>query len=86
MRMVRLAHLTRTGFEAGDVSTLMSPRTLICWSGNFRSFGDLEFAFETAFLNRCDEAERLIVAEYYQRAIGKALDISGARPWRRKPE
>ena len=83
MQMVRMAELTRTGFEAGDLSTLMSPRTIICWAENYRSFGSPEFAFETAFLNRCDEAERPIVAEYYQRATGRTLNVEGARPWRR---
>ena len=82
-QMVRMAELTRTGFAAGDLSTLMSPRTVICWAENYRSFRDLEFAFETAFLNRCDEAERATIAEYYQRAIGRALHPDGTRPWRR---
>jgi cobaltochelatase CobS len=83
MQMVRMAELTRTGFEAGDISTLMSPRTIICWAENYRSFGNLEFAFETAFLNRCDETERGTIAEYYQRATGRDLAPTGASPWRR---
>jgi cobaltochelatase CobS len=83
MQMVRMAQLTRTGFEAGDLSTLMSPRTVICWAENYRSFGNLEYAFETAFLNRCDEAERPIIAEYYQRAMGRVLVAEGVRPWSR---
>jgi cobaltochelatase CobS len=82
-QMVRMAGLTRVGFEAGDLSTLMSPRTVISWAENYRSFGDLEFAFETAFLNRCDEAERAVIAEYYQRAIGRELNAAGPGPWRR---
>jgi cobaltochelatase CobS len=82
MQMVRLAELTRTGFAAGDVSTLMSPRTVICWAENYRSFENLEFAFETAFLNRCDEEERAIVAEYYQRAMGREL-LMGEGRWKR---
>jgi len=86
LQMVRMAELTRTGFEAGDLSTLMSPRTVICWAENYRSFGDLEFAFEAAFLNRCDEAERPTVAEYYQRATGRTLNAAGTRPWQRQPE
>ncbi len=86
LQMVRMAELTRTGFEAGDLSTLMSPRTVICWAENYRSFGDLEFAFEAAFLNRCDEAERPTVAEYYQRATGRTLNATGTRPWHRQPE
>ena len=70
-QMVRMAAQTRVGFEAGDVSTVMSPRTVIVWAENFRIFGDLDYAFETAFLNRCDEAERPIFAEYYQRCFGR---------------
>ena len=72
---------TRIGFQAGDISTLMSPRTVICWAENYRSFGDLEYAFETAFLNRCDEAERPVVEEYYQRAIGRSLPAQTMTPW-----
>ena len=83
LQMVRMAELTRTGFAAGDISTVMSPRTVICWAENYRSFGSLEYAFETAFLNRCDEAERPIIAEYYQRALGRNLQTNGAHPWRR---
>jgi cobaltochelatase CobS len=83
MQMVRTAEQTRTGFEAGDVSTLMSPRTVIFWAENYRLFQDLDYAFETTFLNRCDEAERSIVAEYYQRAIGRSLGRAAKSPWRR---
>jgi hypothetical protein len=83
LQMVRTAEQTRTGFEAGDVSTLMSPRTVISWAENYRLFQDLEYAFETTFLNRCDESERSIVAEYYQRAIGRSLDRVKRSPWKR---
>ena len=83
LQMVRTAEQTRTGFEAGDVSTLMSPRTVICWAENYKLFRNLEYAFETAFLNRCDESERSVIAEYYQRAIGRTLTLSGGSPWRR---
>jgi len=83
LQMVRTAEQTRTGFEAGDVSTLMSPRTVISWAENYRLFQDLEYAFETTFLNRCDESERSIVAEYYQRAIGRSLDRVKRGPWKR---
>ena len=86
LQMVRTAEQTRTGFEAGDVSTVMSPRTVISWAENYRLFQDLEYAFETTFLNRCDEAERPIVAEYYQRAIGRSLDRAARSPWRRVNE
>lgn len=82
LQMVRVAEQTRIGFQAGDISTLMSPRTVICWAENYRSFGDLEYAFETAFLNRCDENDRPTIAEYYQRATGRTLKPSGTNPWR----
>ena len=83
LQMVRTAEQTRVGFQAGDVSTLMSPRTVISWADNFRLFHDLDYAFETAFLNRCDEAERPVVAEYYQRATGRTLDVNARSPWKR---
>jgi cobaltochelatase CobS len=83
LQMVRTAEQTRTGFAAGDVSTLMSPRTVIAWADNFRIFRDLEYAFATAFLNRCDEAERPVVAEYYQRATGRVVDPGARAPWKR---
>jgi cobaltochelatase CobS len=72
-RMVRLAELTRQGFRAGDVSTLMSPRTVISWAENARIFGSVAFAFLVTFLNRCDETERPVFAEYYQRALVEEL-------------
>jgi len=84
LQMVRTAEQTRIGFQAGDISTLMSPRTVICWAENYRSFGDLEYAFETAFLNRCDENDRPTIAEYYQRATGRTLKTGAAGPWRRR--
>ena len=68
-RMVALANLTRSGFMAGDISTVMSPRTVIAWAENFNIFNDVAFAFRLTFLNKCDEAERGIVAEYYQRCF-----------------
>jgi cobaltochelatase CobS len=83
LQMVRTAEQTRTGFQAGDISTLMSPRTVISWADNFRIFNDLGYAFATAFLNRCDEAERPVVAEYYQRATGRNLDLAATSPWKR---
>lgn len=83
LQMVRTAEQTRTGFQAGDISTLMSPRTVISWADNFRIFGDLDYAFSAAFLNRCDEAERPTVAEYYQRATGRSLDLAASGPWKR---
>jgi cobaltochelatase CobS len=78
--MVSLAELTRSGFINGDISTVMSPRTVITWAENHRIFNDLAFAFRTTFLNKCDEVERATVAEYYQRCLGTELKESGVRP------
>ena len=74
--MVRVADLTRKGFVAGDISTVMSPRTVITWAQNAEIFKDVGFAFRLSFLNKCDEAERPLVAEYYQRVFGKDLPES----------
>jgi cobaltochelatase CobS len=71
--MVALADLTRAGFIAGDISTVMSPRTVITWAENAKIFGDVGFAFRMTFLNKCDEAERGTVAEYYQRCFNEEL-------------
>ena len=71
--MVALADLTRAGFIAGDISTVMSPRTVITWADNARIFGDVGFAFRLTFLNKCDEAERSTVAEYYQRCFNEEI-------------
>jgi cobaltochelatase CobS len=71
--MVALADLTRAGFIAGDISTVMSPRTVITWAENTRIFGDVGFAFRLTFLNKCDEAERNTVAEYYQRCFNEEI-------------
>ena len=67
--MVALADLTRAGFINGDISTVMSPRTVITWAENTRIFNDVGFAFRLSFLNKCDEAERQTVAEYFQRCF-----------------
>ena len=83
LQMVRLANLTRAGFAAGDVSVVMSPRTVISWAQNYRVFGDLDFAFHTAFLNRCDEAERPIYGEYYQRSLGHEPEVKAPPGWKR---
>ena len=77
--MVTLADLTRRGFIEGDLSTVMSPRTVLSWAENALIFGDLRFAFRVSFLNRCDEIERVLVAEYYQRCFGEELDESWMR-------
>ena len=71
--MVRLADLTRKGFIAGDISTVMSPRTVITWAENAHILGDIKLAFRLSFLNKCDEMERAIVAEYYQRCFAEEL-------------
>jgi len=76
--MVAVADLTRTGFMAGDISTVMSPRTVITWAENTTIFNDMAFAFRTTFLNKCDEVERSTVAEYYQRCFGRELPESVA--------
>ena len=75
-QMVALAELTRKGFAAGDLSTLMSPRTVITWAENLEIFGDLALALRLSFVNKCDEAERPIVAEYFQRCFDRELDPS----------
>ncbi|MBL6957631.1 MAG: cobaltochelatase subunit CobS [Rhodospirillales bacterium] len=77
--MVEMADLTRAGFMNGDISTVMSPRTVITWAENADIFGDLAFAFRLTFLNKCDEVERAIVAEYYQRCFGDELPESAAK-------
>ena len=74
--MVRVADLTRQGFIGGDISTVMSPRTVLTWAQNTEIFGDPGFAFRLTFLNKCDEAERVLVAEYYQRVFGVELPES----------
>ncbi len=71
--MVALADLTRAGFINGDISTVMSPRTVMTWADNARIFGDVGFAFRLTFLNKCDEAERSTVAEYYQRCFNEEI-------------
>ena len=76
--MVSVADLTRQGFINGDISIVMSPRTVIMWAENANIFSDLGFAFRLTFLNKCDETERSIVAEYYQRCMGEELPESSA--------
>jgi cobaltochelatase CobS len=75
-KMVRVADLTRNAFMAGDLSTVMSPRTVITWSENADIFKDVGFAFRLTFLNKCDELERTLVAEFYQRCFGQELPES----------
>ena len=77
--MVRVADMTRNAFINGDLSTVMSPRTVITWAENAEIFGDVGFAFRVTFLNKCDELERPSVAEFYQRAFGEELPESAAK-------
>ena len=77
--MVELAELTRNGFINGDISTVMSPRTVMTWAENTEIFNDMAFAFRLTFLNKCDEVERPVVAEYYQRCFGEELPESAAK-------
>jgi cobaltochelatase CobS len=72
-QMVQVADLSRKGFINGDISTVMSPRTVLTWAENFEIFKDLAFSFRLSFLNKCDELERPIIAEYYQRSFGEEL-------------
>ncbi len=76
--MIELADLTRAGFMNGDISTVMSPRTVITWAENADIFKDVAFAFRVTFLNKCDELERTVVSEYYQRAMGEELPESAS--------
>ena len=78
--MVRVADLSRAGFMAGDISTVMSPRTVITWAENNLIFGDIGTAFRMTFLNKCDELERTTVAEYYQRCFGEELPELNVTP------
>ncbi len=75
--MVATADLSRSGFINGDISTVMSPRTVLTWAENYLLLNDLEYSFKLSFLNRCDELERSIIEEYYQRSFG--VDITDAK-------
>ncbi len=74
--MIKVASLTRRGFIAGDISTVMSPRTVINWAANSEIFKDTGYAFRVTFLNKCDEVEKNTIAEYYQRCFGEDLPES----------
>jgi len=74
--MIKVASLTRKGFIAGDISTVMSPRTVLHWAENTEIFKNTGYAFRVTFLNKCDEAEKNIIAEYYQRCFGEDLPES----------
>ena len=72
--MIKLANLTRNGFANGDISTLMSPRTVISWAENYKIFKDIRDSFKLTFLNKCDDLEKPIVNEYFQRCFD--IDIN----------
>ncbi|MEO9463431.1 MAG: cobaltochelatase subunit CobS [Marinomonas sp.] len=74
--MIKVADLSRQGFINGDISTVMSPRTVMTWAQNAEIFGEPGFSFRLSFLNKCDEAERMLVSEYYQRVFGEDLPES----------
>ncbi len=74
--MIKLANLTRSGFANGDISTVMSPRTVISWGQNYKIFKDLETSFKLTFLNKCDDVEKSIVSEYFQRCFDIDIDPS----------
>ena len=74
--MIKVATLTRKGFIAGDISTVMSPRTVLHWADNAEIFKNLGYAFRVTFLNKCDEMEKNTIAEYYQRCFGEDLPES----------
>jgi len=74
--MIKVASLTRKGFVAGDISSVMSPRTIIHWAENSEIFKDTGYAFRVTFLNKCDDLEKTIIAEYYQRCFGEDLPES----------
>ena len=74
--MIKVATLTRKGFMAGDISTVMSPRTVLHWAENSEIFKDVGYAFRVTFLNKCDHVEKNTIAEYYQRCFGEELPES----------
>tara|TARA_Y100000768_G_C23885981_1_gene637599 strand:+ start:131 stop:1108 length:978 start_codon:yes stop_codon:yes gene_type:complete len=74
--MIKVADLTRKGFINGDISTVMSPRTVLHWAENYNIFKDVGYAFRVTFLNKCDELEKKIISEYYQRCFGDDLPES----------
>ena len=74
--MIKVADLTRKGFVSGDISTVMSPRTVLHWAENTSIFKDYGYAFRLTFLNKCDDLEKKIISEYYQRCFGEELPES----------
>jgi len=82
--MIAVADLTRRGFAVGDISTIMSPRTVITWAENCEIFQDTAIAFRMSFLNKCDDIERPTIAEYYQRCFGEELQSAWLSPTTRE--
>ena len=76
LNMIKVATLTRKGFISGDISTVMSPRTVLNWCNNSQIFNDVGYAFRVTFLNKCDDSEKKTIAEYYQRCFGEELPES----------
>ena len=76
INMIKVADLSRKGFMNGDISTVMSPRTVLHWAENTNIFKDIGYAFRVTFLNKCDEIEKKIISEYYQRCFGEDLPES----------
>ena len=76
LKMIKVADLTRNGFINGDISTVMSPRTVLHWAENSEIFKDTGYAFRVTFLNKCDDIEKNTLAEYYQRCFGEELPES----------
>ena len=76
--MIKLANLTRSGFANGDISTLMSPRTVISWGQNYKIFKDLVSSFNLTFLNKCDDVEKSIISEYFQRCFNVEIENTQA--------
>ena len=77
-KMIQVADLTRAGLANGDISTVMSPRTVMTWADNYKIFKDIGYSFKISFLNRCDELERTIIAEYFQRCFAQELTQTSA--------
>jgi len=77
-KMIQVADLTRSGLANGDISTVMSPRTVMTWADNYKIFNDIGYSFRISFLNRCDELERTIIGEYFQRCFAKELTETSA--------
>jgi cobaltochelatase CobS len=77
-KMIQVADLTRAGLANGDISTVMSPRTVMTWADNYKIFKDIGYSFKISFLNRCDELERTIIAEYFQRCFAQELTETSA--------